>query len=73
MNWLKTLYFTHVQKILGTALGTLAFVDLTGYRDSIVAFTGERGYAGIRLVGAVAIVWRAAQATHRQNEGVTPQ
>ena len=61
--WLKLLYLAHFQKTIATLLGSLAFVDLTGYRDSIVAFTGEKGYAALRLVGAAAIVWRASRAT----------
>ena len=71
MNWLKILWLRHGQKTIATVLGSAALVDFTGYRDSIVTFIGEKGYAGVRLLGAAAIVWRAAQATRTTNEIVS--
>ena len=67
MNSLKILWLKHGQKTLATALGSMALVDLTGYHDSIAAIAGEKGYASIRLLGAVGIVWRAMQATKTIN------
>jgi hypothetical protein len=69
--WLKSLYLAHFQKTIASLLGSLAFLDLTGDRDSIVAFIGERGYAGLRLIGAAAIVWRATRATKVINTQIT--
>jgi hypothetical protein len=63
LSSLKVLWLKHGQKTIATVLGSAALVDLTGYRDSITALIGDRGYAGVRLLGAIGIVWRAAQAT----------
>lgn len=62
MNALKRFWNLHIQKTLATALGMLAFVDLTGYGEAITGLIGPKGYAGIRLLGAAAIAWRAFQA-----------
>ena len=62
MNALKRFWTSHVQKTIASLLGLLAFVDLTGYGDAITAVVGAKGYAFIRVVGAVAIAWRAFQA-----------
>lgn len=59
---LKSFWANHVQKTLATLLGMLAFVDFTGYGDSITAVIGAKGYAGVRLLGAAAIAWRAMQS-----------
>jgi hypothetical protein len=62
INALKNFWNTHVQKTVATALGMLAFVDLTGYGDAITGLVGAKGYAAVRLVGAAAIAWRAMQS-----------
>jgi len=61
---LKILWLKHGQKTIATALGTLAIVDLTPYADDFHALIPWPGWHPlIRLTGAVAIIWRAAQAT----------
>ena len=63
---LKSFYYSHVQTATGSLLGALAVVDLTGYHDSIAAFTGEKGYHALRVAGAGVIVWRAMQVKRQQ-------
>jgi len=60
--WLKSFYYNHIQKAMALLLGAMTVVDLTGYHDSIAAFTGEKGYHALRLAGAAVIVARAMQA-----------
>jgi hypothetical protein len=67
MNWLHMMWLRHGQKSIATVLGSAALADLTGYRDSVVALVGEKGYAAVRLAGALGIIWRAVQATRTTN------
>ena len=63
MNWLKSLWMKHGQKSLATVLGSLAVVDLTPYSDDFQAILGgHKWHAGLRVVGAAAIFWRALQS-----------
>jgi hypothetical protein len=66
VNYLKSLYYSHVQTAVGSMLAALSIFDLAGYHDSIAAFTGERGYHALRLVGAAVIVGRAMQVKNEK-------
>ncbi len=62
----KKWYRTRVQGDLALVLGTLAFVDLTGFQDSITAIFGAKVYHGLRLVCCAAIFLRARGARRDQ-------
>lgn len=60
----KAYWLRHGQKTAATVLGALAAVDLTPYADSFEELLGgKHWHAGLRLIGAAAIFWRATQAT----------
>jgi len=63
MNALKTFWYNHVQKTIGTILLGLAGFDFTaalaGYEHDISNFVGTKVYSGLRVIGLAAIVYRA--------------
>lgn len=63
MQSLAWWWLNHVQKSMATVLALLSVVDLSGNADTIEAFAGKKGYAGIRLACALAIAYRAVQHT----------
>jgi len=65
MNKLKSyclwIWHNHIQKTMGYIGGALMGLDLSGYADSIKAFTGAKGYHAIVLVCLVITTIRAHQ------------
>jgi len=61
-------WYNHVQKTISSILGSLAAIDLAsslaGYQSEITSLLGANVYAGLRLLGAIGIFWRALQASH---------
>ena len=61
--FLSTLWSQHIQKTLAMVLGGLAVVDMTPYEaDFHDLLPWKHWHAALRLVGAVAIFWRAMMA-----------
>jgi len=59
---LKAYWCAHGQKTIATVLGGLAVVDLTPYAEDFQSLLGgKKWHAGFRVVGALAIFWRALQ------------
>jgi len=62
MNALRAWFQKHFQKTLASVLGALAVVDMTPYEaDFHDLIPWKHWHAVLRLVGAMAIFWRATQ------------
>lgn len=63
---LKAFWLRHGQKTIASVLGALAVVDLTPYADDFHALIPWNGWhPTVRILGAIAIIWRASQANRQ--------